>query len=433
MTLAPGNRFSVAYKRYALTAMTAVYMLHVLDRWTLLVLLEPIKNDLRLSDSQLGFVTGPAFALFSVSAGLWLSRWADRGNRVTITSLAVAAWATTVMASIFVASYVQLVCARIAAAVGESGVKPPTFSLIGDYFEQPAEKTRALSIYFAGNFLGSVLGLTAAGWLAQTHGWRVALFILGVPGLIMALIFKLTIVEPRSFVKLPAAVRPPWRPIGYIVALLWRQHTCRHLSMALVLLYTIGAGLSPWFGAFLIRSHAMSTAELGLAMGLVFGIGGISGVALGAYLAIHVFANDERRQMKMSGISVALLTPCLLIFLTVPSKLLALIAMVPVAMAFSVFIGPTYALLQRLVPADSRATVVALILVLVNLIGMGVGPQAVGLLSDAFAPALGNDSLRAAMLILSTLAAWSGYHFWRAAATIQKDLRYDLVISESGT
>lgn len=426
MLKAPGRHVSLvqspSYRRYALAAMTSVYMMHCIDRWMLILLLQPIKEELHLTDTQLGFVTGMAFALFSVTAGLALSRWADRGNRIVITSLAIALWGITVMATVLVANYAQLIVARIAAAIGESGVKPPTFSLVGDYFPEASQRTRALSIYFGGNFLGSLLGLAVGGWLAETYGWRMALFILGAPGLLMALLFRLTVVEPRSGAAELKVDTKPLPPMTAVLATMWRRRSCRHLTAALVLLYTVGSGLAPWFGAFLTRSHHMGTAELGLSLGLVFGIGGLSGVLCGGYVATRWFNNNERGQMRMSAITVALLTPCLFAFLTVPHKYQSLIALTPVAMAFSTFLGPTYAVMQRLVPSDMRATVVALVMVLVNLIGMGCGPQLVGILSDALAPATGTDSLRYAMLLMSLLTGWSGYHFWQVGRTIQVDL-----------
>lgn len=413
---------SDAYKRYALVAMTTMYMMHVIDRWLLILLLQPIKEELQLSDTQLGFVTGLAFALFSVTAGLVLSRWADRGNRTNIAALAIALWGLTVMATMFVASYTHLVLARVAAAVGESGVKPPTFSLVGDYFPQPTERTRALATYFSGNFLGSLLGLAVGGWLAELWGWRIALFVLGAPGVVLAVIFKLTVVEPRTSPTTANVEATPLPPMQAVLATMWRQRSCRHLTMALVLLYTVGSGLAPWFGAFLVRSHRMSTAELGLALGVVFGVAGLAGVLCGGYVATRWFANNERSQMRMSAITVALLTPCLVAFLTLPQKYQALAALVPVAMAFSTFLGPTYAVMQRLVPNEMRATIVALVMVLVNLIGMGLGPQVVGILSDALAPEFGTSSLRYAMVLMSLLAAWSGYHFWQVGRTVKQDL-----------
>src|SRR5690349_1463529 len=153
--------FSTGYERYVLATLTLVYTLNYLDRGLIILLLQPIKEDLHLSDTQLGFVTGIAFALFYATLGLPIARWADRGNRVTITSIAIGLWGLTVMVCLFVSNLVQLVLARIAAAVGESGCMPPTYSLVGDYFPAPAARTRAMAIYWLASPLALLISLIA--------------------------------------------------------------------------------------------------------------------------------------------------------------------------------------------------------------------------------------------------------------------------------
>jgi MFS family permease len=152
-----------AYKRYVLATLTAVYTLNLVDRVLMILLLEPIKQDLRLSDTQLGFLTGIAFGLFYAIVGLPLARLADRGNRVTLASISIGLWALTVMSCLFVTHYFQLVLARVAAAIGESGCKPPTYSLVGDYFPRPAERTRAMAVYWLGSPLASLLAFILGG------------------------------------------------------------------------------------------------------------------------------------------------------------------------------------------------------------------------------------------------------------------------------
>src|ERR1700688_3910421 len=131
---------SIVRRRYTLAVMMTVYLFSVADRGLITLLLQPIKDDMHLSDTQLGFLTGIAFALFYATLGLPIARWADRGNRVTITSIAIGLWGLTVMLCLFVTNFFQLVCARIAAAVGEAGCTPPTYSLVGDYFPRPEER-----------------------------------------------------------------------------------------------------------------------------------------------------------------------------------------------------------------------------------------------------------------------------------------------------
>lgn len=413
--------FSRGYKRYVLGTATAVYTLNLVDRGLISLLLQPIKQDLQLSDTQLGFLTGIAFGLFYATLGLPLSRWADRGNRVTIASLAIGLWGMTVMACLFVTNYVQLIVARIAAAVGESGCKPPTYSLVGDYFTQPAERTRAMAIYISGSYLSTILAFIVGGWLNEQYGWRTTFFIMGIPGLLLAILMKLTVIEPRSRTT-DEKLRPALPPMREVFTTLWRQQSFRHLSIALILLYTMSLGLQPWQAAFMMRSHGMGTAELGLWLGLIFSIAGLAGVLFGGYAAGRWFADNERAQMRMSAIAVGCTIVPFAAFLTEEHKYHALLALTPKVLIFGMFLGPTYALMQRLVADEMRATMMALVMLLSNLIGFGIGPQLVGILSNVFRPVLGENSLRYAMLGMSFIALWAAYHFWRVGRTIKQDL-----------
>lgn len=414
--------FSQAYKRYVLGTLTLVCTLSFLDRGLILLLLQPIKEDLHLSDTQLGFVTGIAFGLFYATLGVPIARWADRGNRATITTIAIGLWGVTVMACLFVTNFVQLVFARIAAAVGESGSMPPTYSLVGDYFTGPAERTRAMAIYWLASPLAGLFSFGVGGWLNELYGWRATFFLMGIPGLLIAVLVKLTIAEPRVHRRRARMPEQQLPRMADVLATLWHQRSCRHLSLAIVLLWTMGLGLGPWYAAFMMRSHGMGTAELGVWFGVIFGFSGTVGILLGSYVAGRWFANNERGQMRVSAMMIASLVPCYVLFLLLPDKHHALIAMVPLQLVFAFFFGPTFALMQRLVIDEMRATALALVMLLANLIGMGLGPQIVGILSDFLMPSLGGDSLRYAMLTMSLVALWAAYHFWHVGRTVGEDL-----------
>lgn len=411
------------YKAYALILMTAVYTLNFVDRALMQLLLEPIKRDLQLSDTQMGFVTGIAFALFYATAGLPLARLADRGNRSKLAAAAIGIWGLTVMGGLFITNYLQLVLARVLAAVGEAGCKPPTYSLVGDYFPRPAERARAMSIYWLASPLAALTGFVAGGWLADHYGWRMTFFIMGIPGVFLALIVWLTLKEPREFAdRRESAVPSSQPPLRSAFAAIWRQQSARNLSIALVLFYTLGYGMNPWYGAFLIRTYAMPTSELGLWFGLIQGFAGLTGILVGGQMASRWFADDERKQMRVTGAMVALLVPLLGAFLFAPSKQLSLMFMFPFQVLLNFFFAPTYALLQRLVADEVRATTLAIVTMLAHLIGMGLGPQLVGIFSDLFAPSMGANSLRYAMMAVSLAAFWSAFHFWRAGRSVREDL-----------
>jgi MFS family permease len=415
-------KHSDAYRRYVLGALTLVYALHYTDRALINLLLQPIKEDLHLSDTSLGFLSGIAFGLFYATLGVPVARLADRGNRVTITSIAIALWGVTVMSCMFVVNFAQLVAARVAAAVGEAGCMPPTYSLLGDYFPRAVERTRAMTLYWLGSPIAALVSFVAGGWINDRYGWRVAFLVIGLPAIFIAVLVKLTIVEPRAAATANPISRP-LPPMSEVLRLLWRQHTTRHLTIAIVLLLTLGMGMNPWYAAFMVRSHGMSTADLGVWLGIIFGGGGIAGILLGGYVATRWFASDEARQLRASAVSVGLLLPCFVLFLTLPERHQALCALVPLVTVFNFFIAPAFALLQRLVADEMRATTLAVVMLLANLIGMGGGPQIVGLLSDALRPALGSASLRYAMLAMSLIALWATYHFWQAASAVNQNLR----------
>jgi MFS family permease len=412
------------HRQFALFVLTLVYTLNFLDRGLIILLLQPIKDDLRLTDTQLGFLTGIAFGLFYATVGIPIARRADRSNRVTITSVAIGLWGLTVMLCVLVTNFAQLLLARIAAAVGEAGCGPPTYSLLGDYFPGRAERGRAMAIYWLANPLSALIGFMVGGWLNARLGWRLTFLVAGVPGLLAAILVRYALVEPRvAGPNRPPAAEVAAPKMSEVLLWMWSQRSSRHLCIAIVLFLMMGFGLGPWYGAFMMRSHAIGTSELGVWLGLIFGVGGIVGAALGALVGGHALFANERAQMRLTGTSMILLVPCSALFLLTPGKYQALLALCPIAVAFNFFFGPSFALMQRLVSDRMRATVLAVVMLLANIIGMGIGPQAVGLLSDLLHARLGTDSLRYSMLIVSLVAAWSGFHFWKVSQTVNADLR----------
>jgi MFS family permease len=414
--------FSQAYKRYALITVSVVYTLSMLDQGLISLVLQPIKEDLHLTDTELGFLTGIAFGLVYAALGVPIARWADVGNRSTIASIAIGLWGLGVMLSLLVGNFVQLVAMRIATAVGGAGGMAPTYSLVGDYFPAPAERTRAMTIYMLANPLALLASFVMGGELNELYGWRAAFFLMGIPALLIAALVKLTIVEPRAHGQSAGVAARQLPRMTHVLRVLWHQRSARHLILGLILVYTMGLGLAPWYAAFMIRSHGMGTAELGVWLGLAFGLGGAAGVWFGGYAAARWFADDERGQMRFIAVTIAALLPCFVLFLLLPDKIPALLWFIPFIVLINVFFGPAFALMQRLVADEMRATTLAVVMLLCNLIGMGIGPEAVGALSDLLAPVVGNDSLRYAMLTMSFAALWASYYLWKAGKTVKQDL-----------
>ncbi|MDA7853342.1 MFS transporter, partial [Porticoccaceae bacterium] len=274
---------SPAYRRYVLVLLTLVYALNFIDRQILVILQESIKADMDLSDSQLGLLTGFAFAIFYVSVGIPIARWADVGNRRNIVSLAIAVWSGMTALSGLTQNFWQLLLARIGVGVGEAGGSPPSHSIISDYY--PAEQRgSALSFYSTGVYLGILFGFLIGGWINSQFGWRAAFFVVGVPGFLVALLVRFTIREPlRGGLDGRAHETPA--TFGATLSKLKSFGSFR--------LFAIGAGLNAFssYGignfmpSFLIRSHDFTSMQVGTSLALITGIGGALGTYFGGVLA----------------------------------------------------------------------------------------------------------------------------------------------------
>lgn len=413
---------STSYKRYALAAMTTVYTVNLFDRGLMYLLLEPIKKDLSLSDTQLGFVTGIAFGVFYAGLGIPIARWADRGNRVTITTLAIGLWGLTSMLYMFVSNFFHLLLARIAAGIGDSGGPAPMYSLLGDYFEKAAERTQAMYVWTLAGPLSALLSFVAGGWLNERYGWRLTFLLIGLLGIALAFVVKATLIEPRERMHAARTTEAkPWS-LSEVVAVLWRQRSCRHLTLSLILLVTVAQGVTTWQAAFMIRMHGISTSELGVWMGLIMGGGGVAGLLLGRFVVGRWFADNDRAQVRLAAVSITASGPLFVVFLMASSKEQALLVLFLQFVLLMAFSASLFALLQRLVPDAMRATAMTVQLFFANIIGMGVGPLMVGVLSDLFQPTFGAEGLRYALLIMSLLWIWAGYHLLRVGRTIEADL-----------
>ncbi len=412
---------SGSHRWYALVAVTLAFTLNRLDAVLTGLFLQPMKVSLSLSDTQLGFITGIAFGVFYAILGVPLARWADYGNRVTIAALAMALWGFTLTAYLFLANFAQLVVVRIASAVGEAGCMPPTYSLIGDYFPGAGERARAMAIYWLSGPLAALIGFIAGGWLSMKVGWREAFCIAGVLGLVAGVLLKFTVIEPRRPTLQNAATQSNLNLIR-VLATLWHSRSVRYLVFAFILLMTSWVGVGSWEASFLVRSHNIGVDEAGIWLGLIYGAGGLVGILLGGYVASRWLTHDEERQVRLSALMIVLQIPFYAAFLLLGSTSAAALALLPVEIMCFFYFGPIFALMQRLVVDQMRARTLAVVMLLGNLLGLGLGPQLVGLLSDHLHERFGNDSLRYAMLVVSLMAVGAAGFFWKVAHTVRHDL-----------
>ena len=281
-------------RNYALVVLTLVYTFNFIDRQLLSILQESIKVDLSLSDSQLGLLTGFAFAMFYVTAGIPIARLADRSNRKNIVAISVGLWSFMTAISGFVQNYAQLLAARIGVGIGEAGGSPPSHSIVSDIFP-PEKRASALAFYSTGVNLGILFGFLFGGWLNEFFGWRVAFMVVGVPGIILAIIVKATVREPvRGLIENKQASEKQV-PFTEVVSLLWRRKTFRHMAFACGLNAFAGYGTVNWIASFFIRSHEMSTGELGTWLALSTGLFGAIGVLFGGMLGLGAFLLHQER------------------------------------------------------------------------------------------------------------------------------------------
>jgi MFS family permease len=403
--------------RWTLFVLALVYALNYVDRQLIVILQEAIKADLELADWQLGLLSGIAFAAFYTVLGVPIARAADRSNRRNIIAVAVAVWSLMTAICGTAQVYWQLLLARIGVGVGEAGCSPPAHSMISDLYP-PAQRATALSIYNLGVYLGVLVGYVAGGWLNEWFGWRMAFFILGLPGVAMALLVWLAVPEPA---RAPTAT-PAFPATRDVLRLLANRPTFRHLALAAGLHAFVGYGVGNWVPSFFIRSHGLSTGELGTWLGPIAAGAGAIGALGGGYLADRLGRTDARWNVWLPAIAILCSVPVsIAVYLTADFRVALLLSVIPVLLG-ATYLGPTLALTHGLVNARMRAVASSVLLLVLNLVGMGLGPWITGLLSDLLQPTLGAESLRWALVIVILGNVWCALHYLLAAKTLRADL-----------
>lgn len=414
--------YSTNYRWYALGVLTVVYIFNFIDRQILVILQESIKNDLNLSDTQLGLLSGISFALFYVTLGIPIARYADKANRRNVVAIAIAAWSFMTALSGAAQNYIQLLLARIGVAVGEAGGSPPAHSMISDIFP-PAQRATALSIYSMGINFGVLIGFVIGGWVNDWLGWRWVFVIIGVPGILWALVVRFTLQEPRRGYSEKVLTVADAPPMMSVFALMWARKSFRHLSLAAGLHAFVGYGVGQWIASFFIRSYDLtSTGEIATWLGLISGTAGAAGTFFGGYVCDTLGVKDRRWYVWMPAIATLVAVPfSLTVYLLNAYYLALVIYMVPVFLG-AMYLGPTIAMTHGLVSLRMRALASSILFFVLNLIGLGLGPLLTGMLSDLLVPRYGDESLRYALIIVVLVYVWSTFHYMMAARTIRDDL-----------
>lgn len=407
---------------YALGILTAIYISNIADRYVISTLIQPIKADLHLSDSAIGFLTGSALGIVYVGMGIPLGLLADRVERRKLIAISIGIWSAMTAACGATTTFIQLLLARIGVGVGEAGGTPASQSMMADLFPF-SQRTLATSIFALGAAAGSMLGATGGGIIAGRFGWRAAFVALSIPGIVIALLARFTLHEPArgSFDTVTDERVPSLRETLRFIR---TQHSLMHVLAAATVVTYWGWGLLWWTPAFLMRSHHLTIAQAGTLVGTVTGVSGAVGI-LGSGLLIHWCGRrDPRWQLWIVGIAT-LLGTCLSVVLYMAHSMavttLMLWLFVPVAY---LNIAPLLSFAQSLVPPRMRGLTCGLLLFGANIANLVLAPQLIGIMSDVlrYHFSAGIQSLRWALVATTFTGFWATYHFWAATRHLRHDL-----------
>ena len=407
----------------ALGLLFLVSFFNYMDRYMLAVLLPSIKADLALSDTQVGLITGLAFTLFYATLGIPIARLADRYSRRKIIAIALAFWSVMTAVCGFTQSFLQLLLARVFVGAGEAGASPPSHSLISDLF--PArERALALSVFSLGAPVGILVGFALGGWLVERYSWRIALLMVAVPGLLLAVVAWWRLPDPRRGGTEGMTAAPVVPPLLQTLRALMGTPSFRQVSIATGLYTVLWLGVVQWLPSFFTRSFDLGMGQVSLVLALVLSSSQIIGMLTGGALADRLGRRDLRWYLWLPAIAILISTPAFAVTFTTASATLAYASLF-LPFMIGIVQGPaTFAVVQGVADVSMRATAAALLLLITNLIGGGIGPYVVGALSDLLLDRFGVDSLRYSLLVVALFfGTWSSLHYLLGARSLRADFK----------
>lgn len=386
----------------------------LMDRQILAILLEPIKRDLGASDTEMGLLTGFAFVLFFAVASIPIARAADRYSRRNIIAVALTFWSVMTMLSGYVGTFLQLAAARVGLGVGEAAAMPTTLSMLSDLFPRD-RRAVPLALLAVAAPVGTMLAFTIGGIMNSVIGWRMTFVALGASGLLLTVVIPLTIREPRRGASEARSIDTKHYGFNDTIGYLWSLRSLRCLAAGAALNVCAVSAKIAWSAAFLIRVHHMNIETAGAWLGITTGVGGIAGILLGGFAAQRLARTDPAWMLRLPALTSALATPFVVLFLMLPVSTAPVMNLGASFFATSMM-GPILAVTQTLAKVHMRALAAALVVLVINLIGAGVGPLTVGVSSDLLAPSLGPSSIRYALLVLAVVALLGAALFFSRGA-----------------
>lgn len=398
--------------------LSAVYSVNYIDRQIVAILLDPIKAEFGVSDTVLGLLAGPAFALFYATVGVPLAMLADRVNRKRLIAWSLGFFSLMTLACGLAAQFWQLLIARVLTGVGEAGTGPASQSVISDLFK-PHERASAQAGYAVGVNVGLMVAFFSGGWIAQEFGWRMAFIAAGLPGLVLVLFLMAFVKEPSRPIPDQQADNPTFIDT---VKVLWQRKSFLWLIIGGGLSAFASYGVTMFVPSFLMRSHELSPANVGLILALFVGLGGGTATFLSGVLADKLSRKDVRWNMYVPALAAVISILFWPVVIFQGNSVLAIAALaVPLALGV-VFIGPLIATVQTLAPVRMRARAAAIQMLVGNLIGLGLGPLVIGFISDQLRPYYREDSLKFALAAGVIASVLSIVAYIMAARSLRRDI-----------
>jgi len=394
--LPPYETVSRGQANYVLAVLCGVIMLNFLDRQIISILAEPIKQEMGLSDSQVGLMTGVSFALFYTTLAIPVAALADRWHRSRIIAIAIGIWSVMTILCGVATNFIQLFLARVGVGIGESG-----------------------------SSLGAFIALAAGGWIVDTFNWRVGFYLAGFPGLLVALIVLWTVKEPRGQVRLREALKRQPNQLTLKEALreLATKPAYWHLVMAGILIQFVSYGTAAFYGSLYVRVFDVSYSELGVKLGLMVAIAGVSGAFFGGRVGDKLDKNSPANSLLLVASTFLIATPSTFAAVNVSNVNLSIALLGVTTFAATFYYGPNFSLIQTLASDRTRAMAVAIYLLFSGLFGLSLGPVFVGAVSDYISagnPTLEADGIRGGVAMISIFNLWTAIHFWRARSHVRK-------------
>lgn len=409
--------------RVTLWILLIVYIFNFLDRQIVNILAEPISRDLGLSDTQIGLMTGIAFAAFYTFLGIPIARYSDRPstNRVSLISISLVIWSGMTALSGLAQNFIQLLLARIGVGVGEAGCTPAAHSLIAD-LAPPEKRASAISFYSLGIPIGGLLGMVMGGLIADAYGWRVAFFVAGLPGILMALVVWMVLRDPRMSTLVENRPAASTLSTKEAIREVLSSRAFIYLMIAGSAAAFLGYGKATWTTIFFQRTHNLTPGEVGFWFGIGGGIAGVLGTYAGGWFADRYGKTNRRHVLTAPAIGMTVAIPLAIAAYWQQNWWVALILIMLPTVLNGLYLGPTYSCAQGLVPLRARAMAAAVLLFAQNLIGLGLGPLFFGILSDVIKPMAGPDSVRYVLYGAALMGLIPSFFFWRASLRLNDEL-----------